>query len=102
MRSGFAGSLLDTGADQSSLNIDFLNKNKFNITPFTHNAPVITCIDGLEGKRVGEVKNVILKYGGKTVTHTFEALLLSENTTMTIGMDLMPKLGISIHRLATS
>ena len=63
------------------------------ITPFKHSGPVITCIEGLKGKRVGEVKNITLKYGGKTVPHTFETLPLSENIIMTIGMDLMPKSG---------
>ena len=93
---------LDTGCDKSSLSLEYINKNKMTITPLTHRGSVITLIEGLKGKRIGEIKNITLKYGGKTVTHTFEALLLSENIIMTIGMDLMPKLGISIHGLATS
>ncbi|KAG2221668.1 hypothetical protein INT45_002706 [Circinella minor] len=93
---------LDMGCDKSSLSLEYIKNNKLSFTPFTHHGSVITSIEGLEGKRVGEVKNILLKYGGKTVTHTFEALPLSENIIMTIGMDLMPKLGISIHGLATS
>ncbi|KAG2217965.1 hypothetical protein INT45_001399, partial [Circinella minor] len=93
---------LNTGCEKSSLSLEYIKNNKLSFTPFTYHGSVITSIEGLEGKRVGEVKNIPLKYGGKTVTHTFEALPLSENIIITIGMDLMPKLGISIHGLATS
>ncbi|KAG2215282.1 hypothetical protein INT45_012704, partial [Circinella minor] len=75
---------LDTGCDKSSFSLEYLKNNKLSFTSFTHHSSVITSIEG------------------KTVTHTFKALPLSENIIMTIGMDLMPKLGISIHGLATS
>ncbi|KAG2223884.1 hypothetical protein INT45_012757 [Circinella minor] len=93
---------LDTGCDKSSLSLEYIKDNKLFFTPFTDRGSIITSIEGLEGKRVGEVKNILLKYGGKTFTYTFEALPLSENIIMIIGMDLMLKLGISIHGLATS
>ena len=93
--------LLDTGADTSLLDRDFVQRNKWHITPLHNAGPVILSIKGQTGQRYGQVHNMQLTYRGRTYIHTFEVLPLSENTTMTIGLDLMSKLGISIHGLAT-
>ncbi|KAG2217751.1 hypothetical protein INT45_005472 [Circinella minor] len=46
---------LDTGCDKSSLSLEYIKNNKLTFTPFTHRGSVITSIEGLEGKRVGEL-----------------------------------------------
>lgn len=53
------------------------------------------------GKRIGCINDMQLQYMSRQYTHTFEVLPLAENIQVTIGLDLMPKLGISIHGLAT-
>lgn len=93
--------LLDTGADRSLIGMNFAKENKWNITPHTNTGSVIMTMKGDTGHRYGCIKDVPLQYMNRQYQHTFEVLPLAENIKVTIGLDLMPKLGISIHGLAT-
>lgn len=93
--------LLDTGADHSLIDIEFANENKWFITPHTHTGSIIMSMKGHVGQRHGYIKDMSLQYMSCQYTHTFEVLPLSENIKVTIGLDLMSKIGISIHGLAT-
>lgn len=88
--------LLDTGADHSLLDIDFAKENKWLITPHTQPGSVIMSMKNHTSKRYGYIKDMPLQYMTRQYSHTFEVLPLSDNVQVTIGLDLMPKLGISI------
>lgn len=95
--------LVDTGANRSfitptlaqSINA-VINKD---ILDRTH---VSLAQHGSSATLLGLAQNVPLIYNGKKLTHDFLVMELSGTAPVTIGLDLMPKLGIAITGLVAT
>ena len=92
--------LIDTGADFSVLNRNFILNNKVNFYP-KHG------LLNLAGKnntlnRIGVSESINIRYNGKSLSHSFEIMEFSENDKVDVilGTDILNQLGITLSGVA--
>ncbi|EIE76889.1 hypothetical protein RO3G_01593 [Rhizopus delemar RA 99-880] len=90
--------ILDTGANFSSINKKFCFQNNFLIIPPKNNNVIKLADSDSTIKRIG-LTEVNIKCNGKSFNHTFEVMNLTNNHDMSIGTDFMSKLGIGLTGL---
>lgn len=97
--------ILDTGANFSAVDKNFCIKNKLVYKPFDNINNSCEYIemasDACKVERIGTT-TLSFKCKEKTYKHTFEVMNLSFNSKISIGLDLMSKLGIGIYGLPTT
>lgn len=100
--------ILDTGANKSFITPTLLKELEELDSNFVINKKEVkNIIVSLAEKNstaniLGLVENVKIFYNGKHVVHSFLVMELAGNTPVTVGLDLMTKLGISINGLTAS
>ncbi|EIE87344.1 hypothetical protein RO3G_12055 [Rhizopus delemar RA 99-880] len=90
--------ILDTGANFSSINKKFCFQNNFLIIPPKNNNVIKLADSDSTTKRIG-LTEVNIKCNGKSFNHTFEVMNLTNDHDMSIGTDFMSKLGIGLTGL---
>jgi transposase InsO family protein len=90
-------SILDTGANYSSINKDLVKKLNLTINPISNDEQkyIKLADNNSVVKRIGTTK-VTLKCNNKTLTRTLEVMELTNGHDLSIGIDLMSYFGIGI------
>ena len=96
-----ATSILDTGANFSSVNLNFLNKHKLTYTIFKTDEYIKLADSNTSVKRLGTIR-LNVQCNNKTICKVFEVMNLTENHDMSIGTDYMSALGIGLVGLPKS
>ena len=93
--------LVDTGANFSSVSLSFCKQ--YNLIKYISamKGEIQLADDNLKVQRIGTI-NLSVRYNQKCFQYNFEVMNLLFNTEISIGLDLMPTLGISLHGLAVS
>jgi len=96
-----ATSILDTGANFSSINLNFINKYNLSYTSNIHNDYIKLADSNMKVKRIGTIR-LDVQCNNKTINKVFEVMNLTDNHDMSIGTDYMSALGIGLVGLPQS
>lgn len=95
--------LVDTGATTSFITPTIANTIKAVLNKdIIVNTTVSLAQHGSKATLFGLAENIHIKYNGKQRQHDFLVMELSGDAPVTIGLDLMPKLGIGVTGLAVA
>jgi len=89
--------LVDAGATTSFIDRRFAERCGWRIAPRMGN--VRQAIDGSEKKRIGVVENLRLENGSRDIVVTLEAVDLSGNEQLILGLDLFRSLGYELRNV---
>ena len=92
--------LVDTGANKSFVTPELVQSLKLTIND-TNKHKIYLASKSNHSTSLGTT-NISLSYMGRELQHEFNVMDLSLSTQISIGSDLMPKLGIALTGLATS
>ena len=76
-----ATSILDTGANFSSINLNFINKYNLSYTSIIHNDYIKLADSNMKVKRIGTIR-LDVQCNNKTINKVFEVMNLTDNHDM--------------------
>ncbi|KAJ8651866.1 hypothetical protein O0I10_012559 [Lichtheimia ornata] len=92
--------LVDGGANFSALDVDFVKRLSLKIYPVQGTIGLAS--NEMSTPRIGITDPLNVVYNGRSYQHRFEVMNLARKHPMSIGWDLMHKMGIGYVGLATS